>query len=131
MDTKLEMLSQLPLFEGSSRDELREIATLADEIDVPAKTTLVREGANPYEFIVILDGEVAVDEGGVPVATLGAGDFLGEIAVLTRGKRTATAITTAPSRLLVLTDRAFRQLTDTMPAVAARAWAATAARMPA
>ena len=131
METKLEMLKQLPLFEGSSRDELREIATLADEIDVPADTTLVREGANPYEFIVILDGEVAVDEGGVPVATLGRGDFLGEIAVLTRGKRTATAITTAPSRLLVLTDRAFRQLTDTMPAVAARAWAATAARMPA
>ena len=130
MDTKIELLRQVPLFEGSSREELRQIASLVDEIDVAAGTILVREGANPYEFIVILDGEVGVDEGGVHVATLRGGDFLGEIAVLTRGKRTAPATTTAPSRLLVLTDRAFRRLTDTMPAVASRAWAATAARMP-
>ena len=63
------------------------------------------------------------------LAALGPGDFFGEIALLTRSRRTATVTTMEPSRLLVLGDRAFREATERMPDLAAHAWAATAARL--
>lgn len=131
MDTKIRLLEQVPLFAGLSQEQLRSVALVADEVDVPAGTTLTREGTAGREFVVLVAGEVAIEEGGREVRRLHDGDFLGEIALLTRGPRTATATTTVPSRVLVLTDRAFRQLADTVPAFAARTWAATAERMPA
>lgn len=129
MDTKLEVLRQVPLFAGCSREELEAIALLADEVDVPAGRALTREGAAGREFVVLVGGSAVVERDGETLATLGPGDFLGEIALLTRSPRTATVTTTEPSRLLVLTDRAFRELTDRIPAMAARTWAATAARL--
>lgn len=131
MDTKIRLLEQVPLFAGLSQEQLRSVALVADEVDVPAGTTLTREGATGREFVVLVQGEVEIEEHGRPVRTLRGGDFLGEIALLTRGPRTATATTTQDSRLLVLTDRAFRQLAATIPEFSARTWAATAERMPA
>jgi CRP-like cAMP-binding protein len=128
MHTTLDMLGQVPLFAGCSREDLETVARLADEVDVPAGHALTREGASGREFVVLLDGAAVVERGGEALATLGPGDFLGEIALLMRAPRTATVTTTAPSRLLVLTDRAFRELTDRIPAMAGRAWSATAAR---
>jgi CRP/FNR family transcriptional regulator, cyclic AMP receptor protein len=130
MKAKIELLRQVPLFADWSRDELRAVAAVADELDVPAGKELTLEGAAGREFIVLVEGEAIVHEDGEAVATLTGGDFLGEIALLTRRTRTATVTTTVPSRLLVLTDRAFRQLAETVPAFAARTWAATAERLP-
>ena len=129
MDKKLELIKQVPLFADCSREELESIARHADEIDLPAGRALTVEGAPGREFVVLLDGGAVVERGGETIATLGPGDFLGEIALLTRSKRTATVTTTEPTRVLVLTDRAFRELTDRIPRMAARTWAATAARL--
>ena len=131
MDTKLEMLKQVPLFAGLQKGELLRIAQVADEIDVPAGTTLTVQGETGREFFILLDGVASVEVDGRVVRRLLAGDFLGEIALLTRTTRTATVEAVEPSRLLVLTDRAFRQLADWIPEFAARTWAATAERMPA
>ena len=108
---------------------LAEVVRHGDEVDVPAGTVLTRQGEPGDEFFVLLTGSAVVEVGGSPVGALGPGDFLGEIALLTRSRRTATVTTTAPSRLLVLTGRSFRELTDRIPTLAAHAWAATAARL--
>src|SRR5207244_1144923 len=50
------MISHVPLFAGCSKSELRQIASLADEIDLPAGTKLTKEGASGKEFVVIVDG---------------------------------------------------------------------------
>jgi CRP/FNR family transcriptional regulator, cyclic AMP receptor protein len=131
MNTKIALLKQVPLFAGLSRDELRTVALLADELEVPAGTALTFQGETGREFFVLTEGVATVEEDGAVVATLTSGDFIGEIALLTRRKRTATVKAVVPSRVLVLTDRAFRQLAATMPSFAARTWAATAERMPA
>jgi CRP/FNR family transcriptional regulator, cyclic AMP receptor protein len=128
MDAKIDLLRKLPLFSELSRAELRTVAALADELEVPAGTALTVEGETGREFFVLVEGVATVDVDGVTVRTLVAGDFLGEISLLTRGKRTATVRTVVPSRLLVLTDRAFRYLADAVPSFASRTWAATAAR---
>ena len=128
MDTKIELLKQVPLFAGTSADELRRIASRVDEIDVPAGYTLTREGDRGREFVVLVEGSATVENDGRVIATLADGDFLGEIALLLYTQRTATVTTTTPSRLLVMTDRDFRTLVDDVPAFSARVWSAAAAR---
>jgi CRP-like cAMP-binding protein len=130
MDTKIEVLKQVPLFAELSRSELQTVASVADELDVPAGTALTLEGETGREFFVLVEGLATVAEDGQVVRTLARGDFIGEIALLTRGPRTATVTAEVPSRLLVLTDRAFRQLAETIPSFASSTWAAAVARMP-
>jgi CRP/FNR family transcriptional regulator, cyclic AMP receptor protein len=128
MDTKIQLLKQVPLFAGTSTNELRQIAARVDEIDVPAGYTLTREGDRGREFVVLVEGSATVENDGRVIATLGDGDFLGEIALLLYTQRTATVRTTTPSRLLVMTDRDFRALVDDVPAFSRRVWSAAADR---
>ena len=129
MDTKLQMLKRVPLFAGLSRDELRLVASVADELVVPAGTSLTVEGERGREFFVLAEGVATVEQQGQTVRTLVGGDFVGEISLLTRSPRTATVTAVVPVRLLVLTDRDFRRLAETLPVVASRTWAAAAERL--
>jgi CRP-like cAMP-binding protein len=111
-NTKVEALRRVPLFEGLSKKELTELARATDELALGAGTVLCKEGALGHEFFVIVDGTVEVTKEGRPLATRGAGDFIGEIALLTTSRRTATVTATTPLRCFVLTDRAFRHVLD-------------------
>ncbi len=129
-DAKVELLKQVPLFERLSKRELREIATLADELHLPAGRHLAKEGATGKEFVVLVEGAADVRRRGRKINTLGSGDFLGEIALITGTPRTATVTTTAGSRLLVITSSAFRRLMREMPSIQEKVLAALAARIP-
>jgi CRP/FNR family transcriptional regulator, cyclic AMP receptor protein len=113
MDDKLALLERVPLFAGAERDELEEIGRVVDEIDVPPDTTLTREGRHEGYFFVIISGSVRIERAGRIVNTIGPGDFLGEIALLDGGPRTATATTESQCRLLTLTNQRFLQLLET------------------
>ena len=117
MNDKARLLASVPLFAHLGGPGLEEVATLADEVDVDAGTVLTREGRTGGEFFVIVDGSVSVERGGRVVATLRAGDFLGEIALVDGGPRTATTTATVPSRLLVVAHREFHSLLDRFPEV--------------
>lgn len=117
-DAKTELLKNVPLFAGCSKTELQRIASLADELDLADGATLIREGERGREFIVIADGTVRVTRKGKKIRELGAGDFIGEIALVADVPRTATVTATSPVRLLVVTDRAFRGLLEQMPSIA-------------
>ncbi len=119
-DRKVELMKAVPLFSGCSKAELQKIAALADELDLADGATLIREGERGREFIVIVDGTVRVSRGGKNVRELGAGDFIGEIALVSDVPRTATVTATSPVRLLVVTDRAFRGLIEQMPSIATK-----------
>jgi len=117
-DAKTDLLKNVPLFAGCSKSELQRIATLADELDLGEGATLIREGERGREFIVVAEGTVRVTKKGKTVRDLGAGDFIGEIALVADVPRTATVTATSPVRLLVVTDRAFRGLLEQMPSLA-------------
>jgi CRP/FNR family transcriptional regulator, cyclic AMP receptor protein len=117
-DAKTDLLKNVPLFAGCSKSELQRIASLADELDLGEGATLIREGERGREFIVIAEGTVRVTKKGKTVRDLGAGDFIGEIALVADVPRTATVTATSPVRLLVVTDRAFRGLLEQMPSLA-------------
>lgn len=128
-NAKIELLKRVPLFAGCSRAELRELALVADEIDLREGRTLVREGRPGREFFVLIEGTVRVTKGGRKLSELGAGDWFGEIALLTDIPRTATVTATSPIRVLVITDRAFRQVVELMPTIALKVLASVGDRL--
>jgi len=128
-NSKAAAIAGVPLFARCSKSELARIAQLADELDLPAGKVLTREGARGREFFVLLEGEAEVRRQGHRISTLRAGDFLGEIALVTDAPRTATVTTTAPSRALVVTDRAFRTLMRDSPEIQGKVLEAVASRL--
>ncbi|HET9287339.1 MAG TPA: cyclic nucleotide-binding domain-containing protein [Gaiella sp.] len=114
-DARVELIRRLPLFELCSKRDLRRIASLADERGVEPGTELIREGEPGTEFYVVVEGEVDVRRRGRRIARLGAGSFVGEIALLSRSPRTATVIAATPLRVLAISGRDFVDLLDTLP----------------
>lgn len=112
-------LESLPLFDRLSRGDRSRIAQWADEVDVKAGTKLVTEGNFAHEFFVIEEGEAEVTRGGQRLATLGPGDFFGEIALLEEDHhRTASVTALTPMRLVVMFKREFGTMASAMPAIA-------------
>jgi CRP-like cAMP-binding protein len=122
-------LDGLQLFDGLSTQELEVIARHAVEIDVPEGTELVRDAELAWDFYVIKEGSADVRHGPTQLATLGAGDFFGEIGVLASDRRrTASVVTTSPVKAIRLTTHQLRMIADEFPAIAERLRAAVADR---
>jgi CRP/FNR family cyclic AMP-dependent transcriptional regulator len=128
-DAKIELLKKVPLFAGCSKSELRELAKTADELDLREGTVLTREGRPGREFFVLIDGTAEVRRKGKKIAALGPGDWLGEIALITDSPRTATVTATSPVDVLVITDRRFRSVVETMPSIALKVLARVGERL--
>jgi CRP-like cAMP-binding protein len=96
-------LKQIPLFQDVPDEELGQIATFAQEVSVEQGRELVREGDFSYEFMAIEEGEAEVTRAGEHVASLGPGDFFGEMGLLERTLRNATVTAKTPVRLVTLT----------------------------
>lgn len=128
-NSKIDLIKRVPLFSSASKAELTEIASIADEIDLPAGRTVIEEGDTGREFFVLIDGTAEVTRGGKKVASIGPGDFFGEIALIAKTPRNATITTTSPVRALVITDRAFKQLLDHSPTIAVGVLVALAERL--
>ena len=128
-DSKADALGRAPLFQGLSKDELRDLARETEDLDVAAGTVLCREGETASEFFVIVDGEVEVTRAGRRIRTLAGGDFFGEIALIEELPRTATVAATTPLRFFVLTRQSFRNLLSRQPEVENKVLRALARRV--
>jgi CRP/FNR family transcriptional regulator, cyclic AMP receptor protein len=112
-------VNSIPLFASVRRRWRADVARLADEVDVPSGYGLTEEGGYAREFFVVVEGTADVLRDGRLVATLGPGDFFGEVGLLGHGwTRTATVVATSPMRLLVLARHEFRELIARFPAIA-------------
>jgi len=129
-NSKIDLIKGVPLFSGASKAELAAIAAIADEVDLPAGKTLIKEGDSGREFFVLIAGAADVTQGGKKIGRMmGPGDFFGEIALISKAPRTATITTTSPVRALVITDRAFRQLLEHSPSIQIAVLTALAERL--
>ena len=128
-DARVELLRKVSLFETLSKSDLRELASIADEIDLPEGKVLMKEGDTGREFFVVVEGGVRVSRNGRKVIDLGPGDWVGEIALITTGPRTATVVTTSPVHALVIVDREFRALMKRTPAMALRILSCVSVRL--
>ena len=128
-DAKVELLKRVPLFAGCSKSELRALAKSTDEIDLREGTVMTREGRPGREFFVLIEGTARVTKDGQQVAELKGGDWFGEIALITNRPRTATVTATSAVDVLVLTDRRFRTVVETMPTIALKVLSSVGERL--
>ena len=119
MKHRQDLLERVPLFAGISAAGIEELGAIADEVDVRAGTVLTHEGSREGFFFIIMSGTVRIERGGTVINMLGPGDFLGEIALLDAGPRTATATAETPCRLLSMTYHMFHELLDASPEIRA------------
>lgn len=113
----LAMLQRVPLFAGLREKEVRSIQTMGREVDFAAGTNITSEGEQGVAFFLILDGRATVLVGGKVKRQLGPGDFVGEIALLDGGPRSATVRCETPVRGLALVSWTFRPLLLESPEV--------------
>ncbi|HEX2578454.1 MAG TPA: cyclic nucleotide-binding domain-containing protein [Aquihabitans sp.] len=121
-------LAAVPLFAGLTRKELGHLADGTEVVEVPAAALVVQQDDYGEGVFVILDGAARVVRNGRTVARLQAGSHFGELALLDPGPRTASVITTEPSRLGVLGAAAFRVGLRESPKMAERLLASLARR---
>ncbi len=126
---KLDLLRRVPLFAQCRGGSLDLIARLADEVDVADGYTLMRQGDLAQEFFLIVEGRVRIERDGTTINTLGSGEYLGEIALLEESRRTATATTEGPAKLLVITHRGFNSLLDSSSDIRAAIMQSLGARL--
>jgi CRP/FNR family transcriptional regulator, cyclic AMP receptor protein len=113
-------LARMPLFAGLSDAELEIAAGTVLERRVKAGKTVIKAGNWGHEFVLVLEGELEVRREGKVVATLGPGDYVGEIAVLTDARRNATVVATTPAVIGAIDTGIFRSLLRDIPVVAER-----------
>jgi CRP/FNR family transcriptional regulator, cyclic AMP receptor protein len=128
-DEKLEHLKRVPLFARMGRRELERLGQLADEIEVGLDRVLAEQGHIGHEFFIVLEGRVMVLDDHRPVATLGPGEFFGEIALIESRPRTATVRAEGIVRLLVVGHQEFHALMDEFPTVRTAVMDALAERL--
>jgi CRP/FNR family transcriptional regulator, cyclic AMP receptor protein len=114
-DQKVKRLEAIPLFAHATKRQIEHVAAIADEVDVRAGTTLAKQGERGLDFFVIEDGTASVVADGKEIATLGPGDFFGEISLVDGGPRTASVEATGNMKLLVVRKPLFDDLLETTP----------------
>jgi CRP/FNR family cyclic AMP-dependent transcriptional regulator len=127
---KVELIKPVPLFGHFSLRELNDVASLAVEKELPAGYELTTEGAEARDFVVLVDGAADVRRKGRKIGTLEAGEFLGEIALVTGRPRTATVTTTEPTTVLVIAARDFQKLLRLSSSIRSKLLQAVAKRLP-
>lgn len=122
-------LAKLQLFAGVGPEALDELAAHARRLSLAPGQTLLREGEEGDDVLLVTEGEASVSVGGMLIGTIGPGDCVGEMSLLDRAPRSATVMSVAPLRALVIPAERFRALLEAEPAVNMRLTANLTARL--
>ncbi len=105
----------IDLFASLGDDEVERVAAMATEVSVEEGEELVRAGTSPYQLFAIEEGEVEVRRDGESLATVRAGDVVGERGVVKGGLRNASVVAKTSVRALFFTSDQVRQLRRDLP----------------
>jgi CRP-like cAMP-binding protein len=107
IDAKVELLKRVQLFADCTKAELIRVAEAAKETHVASGSVIVEQGAAGDKFFVLAEGLAHVHVDGHKIASIGAGSFFGEMALIEHSPRSATVTAELPSRLLVFYEKDF------------------------
>jgi len=124
-----ELIKRVPLFSDLDGKELRQVAGSFKERRFSAGETMVGEDTGPSRFFVIGEGTASVTVHGQERATLGPGQYFGEIALIDGGVRTATVSAETDLTAYTITLWEFRPLVDQNSAIAWKLLEALARRI--
>src|SRR5579862_6162124 len=118
MPSSADDLQRVPLFADLSGRQRRKLAANFRERTFKPGTDVVREGSmSGMGFFVVTDGEASVSVAGVEVARLAAGDYFGELALISKGERSATVTARSELRCLEIAFSDFREFAHANPDV--------------
>jgi CRP/FNR family cyclic AMP-dependent transcriptional regulator len=112
------LLGSVPFFSGLDEKKLKTIAAQGKELTYKEGGTIVDEGTMGVGFYLILDGKAEVRKGAKLLATLGKGQFFGEMSIIDEKPRSADVVAVAPTRCWALTSWAFGSLVKSHPEIA-------------
>jgi len=112
------LIGSVPFFQGLDEKKRKSIAAQGKEISYKSGDDIVSEGTTGVGFYLILDGKAEVRKGGKVLATLGKGQFFGEMSLIDELPRSADVVAVAPSRCWAITSWAFAGLMKTNPDIA-------------
>ena len=115
----VQVLRRAPFFADCTFDQLARIDRLGTVVDVQSGRTLTRQGVEGRECFVTVDGIAIAERSGQPIGAIGAGSIAGEMALLDHTRRNATVVASTPMRLIVFSDREFREMLKIAPGVEA------------
>lgn len=118
LDRRTGLLASTPLFAGVDADGLARIGERAVEVEFPADHVIARQGEVGTGFFVIATGGARVVRDGRMLATLGPGDFFGELSVLDGQPRNAQVVADGPTTCLALASWDFEAVIVDQPRVA-------------
>ena len=113
-----ETLARVPLFAGLEPRDLNRIAESFKERHHSAGDAIATEGQGGAGFFIIGEGTAKVTVRGEDRATLGPGDYFGEIALIDEGARTATVTADSDMTTYAMTFWEFRPIVETDPRIA-------------
>src|ERR1035441_4048216 len=122
-------LKSIWLFSSCTTSEVRKIRSSLEEVTVPAGKVLVEEGTIGREFFLIVEGMAKVVRDGKTVVTLGPGSHFGELALLDRRPRSASVVSLTDMDVLVMSQRQFNGLLESVPTIARKMLSALATRL--
>lgn len=108
-DRDLSALREVPIFSGLDDKELKKLGMMLQVHVFAAGEEIAAEGRKGLDFFFLIDsGGATVTRGGEMINTLGPGDWFGELALITKGARTATVTATEELRCRTLASFQFR-----------------------
>jgi CRP-like cAMP-binding protein len=107
---KLVFLKRVSIFSSLGGEDLAQIATITEELEVSQGQDVIREGEVDSSLFVVIDGKVRVHKGPHTLAELGPSEVFGELALLDPAPRNATVSATTEGRLLRIEGEAFEDL---------------------
>lgn len=123
------LLEGVGLFSATGVRGRAAIARRAIEVEFPGGRRIARQGEVETGFFLIVSGSVSVVRDGAVIATLGPGQFFGELSLLDRQPRVASVVADEPTTCLALPSWEFQQLLETEPRIAAAVLKEVAGRL--
>jgi CRP/FNR family transcriptional regulator, cyclic AMP receptor protein len=108
-DADVNALREVPLFSSLDDRALKQLSMMfQDDVFAPGHE-IAAEGRKGLDFFFLIEsGTASVSRGGEVINTLGPGDWFGELALISRGPRTATVTATDELRCKTLASFQFR-----------------------
>jgi len=111
------VLGSVPIFDGLSKRQLRQVAAVSELADYMAGHSIVREGEIGDTFFIVLRGQAKVTVKGRTIHRALPGDHFGEISLLDGGPRTATVTSETPMTLVSISRKSFLRAIEKDPQI--------------
>jgi CRP-like cAMP-binding protein len=117
---RVEVLKQMPLFKHLTYKEIMRLLNVTVVKDYKSNESIIKEGSDGEELFIILSGKVRLHKADAFITHLQRGAHFGEMALVDRSKRSASATAEEPSRALMLRRRDFYEIIRKEPVLATK-----------